>query len=80
MQEKLTVEIVESSRTRAGKEFVDFPHRLYRGCAQWVPQFRRDIRMVLDRRHPSFDHVEARFFIARKNGQVAGTIAAIDNA
>jgi len=80
MQEKLTVEIVESSRTRAGKEFVDFPHRLYRGCAQWVPQFRRDIRMVLDRRHPSFDHVEARFFIARKDGQVAGTIAAIDNA
>ncbi len=80
MQEKVSVEVVESSRTRAGKEFVDFPHRLYRGCAQWVPQFRRDIRMALDRRHPSFAHVAACFFIARRDGQTVGTIAAIDNA
>jgi hypothetical protein len=74
------IEVVESSRTRAGREFVDFPHRLYRGCPQWVPQFRRDIRMILDRKHPSFARAEARFFIARKDGRVAGTIAAIDNA
>ena len=80
MPESTTIEAVESSQGRAGKEFIDFPHRLYRGCPQWVPQFRRDIRMVLDRRHPSFAHIEARFFIARKNGRVAGTIAAIDNA
>ena len=80
MTESVNLEVVESSRVRAGREFVDFPHRLYRGCSQWVPQFRRDIRMILDRRHPSFERVEARFFIARRNGLVAGTIAAIDNA
>ncbi len=76
----VTVEVVESSRGGAGKAFVEFPHRLYRGSRQWVPQFRGDIRRILDRRHPSFEHVEARFFLARRGGEPAGTIGAIVNA
>ena len=76
----VSVEVVPSSRGPAGRQFVDFPHRLYRGSRQWVPQFRRDIRMILDRRHPSFERVEARFFLARRNGEPAGTIGAIVNS
>jgi hypothetical protein len=79
MQENVTIEEVESSRGRAAHEFVDFPHRLYRGCAQWVPQFRRDIRAMLDRRHPFFERGQARFFVAWKGGRAVGTISAIDN-
>jgi hypothetical protein len=79
MAENITVEIVSSSRGAAGRAFVDFPHRLYRGCPQWVPQFRRDVRSVLDRRHPFFQRGEACFLLARKDGTPAGTIAAIDN-
>ncbi len=78
--EPVTVEIVESSRGHAGREFVDFPHRLYKGSKQWVPQFRRDIRLILDRKHPSFEHCEARFFLARRGGEPVGTIGAIVNA
>ena len=78
--EPVTVEVVESSRGRAGREFVDFPHRLYRGSKQWVPQFRRDIRVILDRKHPSFERCEARFFLARRGGTPVGTIGAIVNA
>jgi len=78
--EGVTIEIVESSRGRAGREFVDFPHQLYRGSKQWVPQFRRDIRVILDRKHPSFERCEARFFLARKGGTPVGTIGAIVNA
>lgn len=76
----VTVEVVESSRRRAGREFVDFPHRLYRGSRQWVPQFRRDIRAILDRKHPSFERSEARFFLARRGGAPAGTVGAIVNS
>jgi hypothetical protein len=76
---EVTVEIVASSRSRAGRAFVDFPHRLNKGNAQWVPQFRRDIRMILDRRHPWFERGQAQFFLARRNGIPAGTVAAIDN-
>jgi len=76
----VTVEVVGSSRGQAGRQFVQFPHRLYRGSPQWVPQFRTDIRKILDRRHPSFERCEARFFLARRGGEPAGTIGAIVNA
>jgi hypothetical protein len=78
--ESVTVGVVESSRGRAGKEFVEFPHRLYRGSRQWVPQFRVDVRRILDRKHPSFEQCEARFFLARRAGEPAGTIGAIVNS
>ena len=80
MMDRVTIEIVESSRARAGRAFIGFPHRLYRGCPQWVPQFRRDMRAIIDQRHPFFERGHARFFLARKDGRPAGTIAAIDNA
>ncbi len=80
MPHTVQVEIVESSRSRAGRMFVDFPHRLYKGCAQWVPQFRHDMRVILDRRHPFFERGQARFLVAMRGGQPVGTIGAIDNA
>ncbi len=79
MRESVTVEVVESSRGSPGRQFVDFPHRLYRGSSQWVPQFRRDIRRILDRKHPAFERCRARFFFARRGGRPAGTIGAIVN-
>jgi hypothetical protein len=60
-------------------EFVAFPHRLYRGCAQWVPQFRRDVRAALGRRNPFFEAAAAAFFVVRRGDETAGTIAAFDN-
>jgi hypothetical protein len=79
MHDEVTVEVVESSRGPAGRQFVDFPHRLYRGSAQWVPQFRRDVRRILDRKHPSFERCEAQFFLARQGGSAVGTIGVIVN-
>jgi len=75
----IRIETIASSRRASGRAFVEFPHRLNAGSAQWVPQFRRDMRMILDRRHPYFERGEARFFLALKDGVPAGTIAAIDN-
>ena len=75
----VTIETVQSSGSAAGRAFVDFPHRLNAGSRQWVPQFRRDIRMILDRKHPYFQRGEAVFFLARRGGKAVGTIAAIDN-
>jgi len=74
------IEMVESSRGAGGRAFVEFPHRLYRDSAQWVPQFRRDLRAMLDRRHPFFERGTVCFMIARRAGEVVGTIGAIDNA
>ncbi len=71
---------VESARGRLADEFVKLPHRIYRGCKQWVPQFRRDIRDILARRNPFFGRGAAEFFLAVRGGQTVGSIAAFDNA
>ncbi len=76
---ELAVEVVGSSASRQGRDFIELPHRLYAGCRQWVPQFRLDMRAILDRRHPFFDRSEAAFFLCRRAGRPVGTIAAIDN-
>jgi hypothetical protein len=75
----IAIEAVESARSVQGREFIEFPHRLYAGCRQWVPQFRLDMRAILDRRHPFFDRSQAAFFICRRGGRTVGTIGALNN-
>lgn len=70
---------VTDGRDRLAREFVGFPHRLYRGCPQWVPPLRRDVRAMLDRRDPFFETAAAAFFVARRGTETVGTIAAFDN-
>jgi len=70
---------VESAGSRLGREFIQLPHRLYQGCPQWVPQFRLDMRAILNRKHPFFDRSEAGFFVCQRDGRTVGTIAAFNN-
>ncbi len=67
------------ARSREGREFIELPFRLYRGDPHWVPWFRADLRQILDRRHPFFEHSEGEFFIAREDGRTVGRIAALEN-
>jgi hypothetical protein len=46
----------------------------------WVPPLRRDVALLLDRsRNPFFEHAEAEYFLAEREGIVVGRIAAIAN-
>ena len=57
--------------------FVDLPYRLHRGDPNWVPPLRRDIRQMMDaRRSPFFDHGEAQFWLAWRDGEPVGRISA----
>jgi len=60
--------------------FVALPYRLHRSDPSWVPPLRRDVRSLLSpRANPFFEHAAAEFFLARRDGQVVGRIAAIHN-
>lgn len=60
--------------------FIALPYALYRGDPGWAPLLRRDVRQMLDRgKNPFFDHAEAAYFVAERDGQVVGRIAAIEN-
>lgn len=68
-------------RTRADFEsFIALPFALYRNDPYWVAPLIRDERERLRRDcHPFFSHGDAEFFLARRNGEVLGRIAAIRN-
>ena len=62
------------------KKFVYFNINLYKGCEQYVPPLIYDEFATLNRdKNPAFDHCEAEYFLAYKNGEIVGRIAAIIN-
>jgi GNAT superfamily N-acetyltransferase len=68
-------------RTAADRRaFRLLPFRLYSRDPYWVPPLHRDIKAFLDvRRHPFSGSGSIEYFLARREGLVAGRIAAIEN-
>ena len=76
----LTIEEVDTDNKAQVKRFVELPYKLYKDCAQWVPPLYVDAYMYLNRRkHPFHEHSNVDFFLAVRDGQDVGRIAAIEN-
>lgn len=76
----LTVEPVNLSKRADIHRFIDLPYRLYRNHPQWVPPLRMDIELMLNKqKHPYYEHSDADFFVAVRDGRVVGRIAALEN-
>ena len=74
----MALEVVTADGKKGLNEFIEFPYSLYRGDALWVPPLRIAVRELLDRaKHPFYANAEAEFFLARREGNVVGRIAAI---
>lgn len=57
--------------------FIKLPWRLYRGAERWVPPLISERRRHLDRsKNPFFEHAEAEYFLAWRDGEVVGRISA----
>src|SRR3954470_5409431 len=57
--------------------FIRLPWRLYRAAPLWVPPLISERKRFLDRdRNPFFEHAEAEFFLAWRDGQPVGRISA----
>ena len=65
-------------RTRRDlRRFVRVPFRLHRDNPQWVPPLILDRMQFLNRRrNPYFEHAEAEYFIAERDGEPVGRITA----
>jgi hypothetical protein len=73
-----TIEKVNSSKQM--KEFIDFPHSLYQGDTNYVPElFLAQKDLLNPKKHPFFEHSKADLFLAYKNNKLVGRIAAIRN-
>jgi len=76
----LIIQEVDTDNKAQVKRFVELPYKLYKDCPQWVPPLYVDAYLLLNRKkHPFFEHSEADFFLAVRDGTVVGRICAGNN-
>lgn len=62
------------------REFLKFPYRHYKEDTFWVPPLYVEQKKLLDpRKNAFFNHGDVALFMAKKNGELAGRIAAIED-
>ena len=57
--------------------FIRFPWKIYQGDRYWVPPLIKDLLSKFSPNHPFRSHSEMIFFLAYKEGEIAGRIAGI---
>jgi GNAT superfamily N-acetyltransferase len=71
----LSIEKIDTENKSQVKRFVEFYYDLYKDCPQWVPPLFVDAYLPLNRKkHPFFEHSDADFFLAVRDGKVVGRI------
>ncbi len=76
----MSVEIKEVITKSDMKEFVNLQFELYKGNKFWAPPLKSDELHYLDpEENPAFKFVNAKFFLAIRNGKAVGRIGALIN-
>lgn len=74
----MNIHPVDTANARDVNRFIEIPFKLYRDCPQWVPPLMSDVRLQLNKKkNPYYLRNDAAFFIAQKNGEDVGRIAAL---
>lgn len=74
------VKVVPVTDKKGRKQFIDFPHDLYKGDPNYVPElFLGQEELLLPEKHPFYKHSSAQAFLALIDGKVVGRIMAILN-
>lgn len=74
------ITIKEISTQKELKQFVKFPFKLYKNNPYWVPPIIKDEVASFDKNlNPVFEHAQSFYFLAYKNNEIVGRIAAIIN-
>src|SRR5689334_15022961 len=74
---RVTVEVRPVATKRDLMRFIRLPWRLYRNERNWVPPLVSERRKFLDRgKNPFFEHAEAEYFLAWRDGEPVGRISA----
>ncbi len=78
MAGKLAIIPIETAAEK--KQFIRFQWEVYRGDPYWVPPLISEREAFVDpERHPFHQHARVRYFAAKRDGKMVGTIAAIVN-
>ena len=76
----LKVDKIDTQSRSQVRRFIKIQFDLYANHPQWVPPLFMDAEMQLNReKHPYYEHSDADFFIAVRDGRDVGRIAALEN-
>ena len=76
----VSIEQVDLKNKKAVHEFIQFQYDLYKGVPQFCPPFYSDIKLMMNKeKHPFYEHSDADFFVAKRDGKVVGRIAVMEN-
>jgi hypothetical protein len=76
----IQIEAIDTTSRDQVRRFVRIPFRLYKGHPQWVPPLFSDAESYLNRsKHPFYEHSDADFFIAVRDGVDVGRLAVLEN-
>jgi hypothetical protein len=76
----MTLQIRQVTTAAEMKAFIQFPWTLYKDFPHWIPELPSLRRDTLDKRkHAAWEYLEGEYFLAWRDGQVVGQIAAFVN-
>jgi len=76
----VTIETLNRKSSKAINEFIKLPNKIYKDIPQWVPPLVSDVKAMLNpAKHPFYEHSEAEFFVARRDGELVGRICVMEN-
>ncbi|HOX13473.1 MAG TPA: hypothetical protein P5117_14005 [Spirochaetia bacterium] len=75
----MRIETVAPGDRNAVRRFIRVPFDFLAGEENWVPPLAGELRVLLRRRHPFFEHSDAAFFLASEHGRDLGRIAVLDH-
>lgn len=74
------IDIKVVDNPKRSKDFIELPWRVNAGDPDWAPPLRMAVSKLLDRsKYPFFNHGDAAFFVAYRDGEPVGRIAGIEN-
>ncbi len=76
----MKTDIIEVSDWTWKKRFIDFPHDLFEGDPNYVPEIFLGQKELFDeQKNPFFKHSKVQLYLALREGKIVGRIAAIRN-
>lgn len=76
----MSIEIREVKTDKDLGRFIRFPFSLYENNPYWVPPLLAEEKRTLQRKtNPAFQHCDAKYWLAYKDGKVVGRVAGIIN-
>ncbi|MEM8907596.1 MAG: hypothetical protein AAGD05_07100 [Bacteroidota bacterium] len=74
------MKIVEVNNEKLKKRFIDFPHDLYQGDVNYVPEiYVGQKELMSPKKNPFFKHSKVQLYLAMEGNKIVGRIAAIRN-